>query len=324
MKKLLSIIVPVYNAEKFLQKCVDSLLGQSYENTEIILVNDGSKDKSLELCYALSKNDKRIKVFDKPNGGAASARNLGLKEATGEYIGFCDADDFYDKDAFETLISVMEAKNLPTIECLSRVVDANYNLVESDGDSRVLEVKTADQAIRDIFLRKGNVSLATRVTRAECIKDIQIPEGRRVEDFYFTILLLLKTGSTAIYHYPFYNCFVSEGSVTRSGGGSIYFDALYFYDKSLEHLGDFKMDIEQQYYRYKMYYLLSVSLTKEERKKYKKQIERIKQDIRCEWKEIKENIHLSRKEKNILRLSKCSFTIVKNMYLLKRMISVRR
>ena len=322
MGKLLSVIVPVYKVEDYLEKCVNSILDQTYKNLELLLVNDGSKDNSLALCHRLSDADARIRVFDKPNGGAASARNLGLREANGEYIGFCDADDFFDLDAFETLISIMEEKGLPTIECLSRAVDIYGKLIACDDDSRQLIEQTAEEAIRDIFLRKGSVSLATRITKAEYIKDICIPEGRRVEDFYFTILLLLKTGSTAIYHYPYYTCFCSEGSVTRSKGGNIYFDALYFYDKALEVLKDtgYQMYSEQRYYLFKMYYLLSISLTSKECKTYKNEIKAIKKNLKKCSKEIDANSHLLGKEKKVLRLAVISFSLTRFMYTIKNLL----
>ena len=111
MKKKLSIIIPVYNAEAFLPRCIESILNQTYRNLEILLVNDGSKDDSLQICLQYAKTDSRILVFDKSNGGAASARNLGLKHVTGEYIGFCDSDDFFDEDTFSSLINIVRMKN---------------------------------------------------------------------------------------------------------------------------------------------------------------------------------------------------------------------
>ena len=94
MEKLISIIVPVYNAERTLHRCVTSLVEQIYPNIEILLVNDGSKDASLEMCRGYERQDSRIRVIDKPNGGVSSARNAGLDVARGEYIMFCDSDDW--------------------------------------------------------------------------------------------------------------------------------------------------------------------------------------------------------------------------------------
>ena len=94
MDELISIIVPVYNAEKTLRRCVRSLMGQTYRNLEIILVNDGSKDGSLGLCREFAGEDARIRVIDQPNGGVSSARNAGLDAATGKFVMFCDSDDW--------------------------------------------------------------------------------------------------------------------------------------------------------------------------------------------------------------------------------------
>ena len=105
MTLTLSVIVPVYNAENCLGKCVDSLVNQTYKNLEIIPVNDGSTDGSAALCDALAAQDDRIKVIHKPNGGVSSARNAGLDAATGQYITFADSDDWLDSDAYSKCMS---------------------------------------------------------------------------------------------------------------------------------------------------------------------------------------------------------------------------
>ena len=101
----LSIIVPVYNSEKFLNKCINSLINQTIKNIEIILINDGSSDNSLNICNEFAKKDSRIKVFSQENSGQATARNVGLDNATGEYITFTDADDWVDPDYYEKLLN---------------------------------------------------------------------------------------------------------------------------------------------------------------------------------------------------------------------------
>jgi glycosyltransferase involved in cell wall biosynthesis len=98
LNPLISVIVPVYNAEKRLVKCIDSILAQSYIHFELLLINDGSKDSSGTICDAYAQKDNRVKVFHKENGGASSARNIGIEHATGEYIVFVDSDDYVEKD----------------------------------------------------------------------------------------------------------------------------------------------------------------------------------------------------------------------------------
>lgn len=100
---LISIIVPVYNVEKYLEHCLNSIINQTYKNLEIILVNDGSTDNSLEICESFKQKDSRIKIITKGNGGLSSARNEGLKIAKGNYISFVDSDDWIDADFIKAL-----------------------------------------------------------------------------------------------------------------------------------------------------------------------------------------------------------------------------
>lgn len=112
----LSIVVPVYNAEKFLVKCVNSLLGQNVKDIEVILVNDGSKDNSLEICNEFAKKDSRVKVFSQENSGQGKARNVGMDAANGEFITFMDSDDWVDIDYYEKLIDAA-VRNYADIAC---------------------------------------------------------------------------------------------------------------------------------------------------------------------------------------------------------------
>ena len=109
--KLISIVVAVYNVEKYISACIDSLLAQNYANVEIILVDDGSTDHSGEICDSYSKRDKRIKVIHKENGGLSSARNVGIEMANGSLIGFVDGDDTVEKEMYEQLYTNMISTN---------------------------------------------------------------------------------------------------------------------------------------------------------------------------------------------------------------------
>ena len=120
--ELISIVVPVYNVEKYIEKCVNSITNQVYNNLEIILVNDGSTDNSGKLCDSLSKLDDRIKVYHKENGGLSDARNYGVERANGKYIGFVDSDDFIDSDMYKTLYDVIKRENADVAECNMKIV----------------------------------------------------------------------------------------------------------------------------------------------------------------------------------------------------------
>ena len=116
-EKIVSIIIPVYNAEKCLGYCLNSIASQTYRNLEIILVNDGSTDDSLKICNNYAFLDSRIRVIDIPNAGVSNARNVGLKAATGEYIEFADADDVLNPKMVETLVDKMDTYQSDLVIC---------------------------------------------------------------------------------------------------------------------------------------------------------------------------------------------------------------
>lgn len=117
MSAKISIIVPVYNIEKYIVRCIESILNQTYSNLEIILVDDGSTDSSGGICDEYAKKDDRIVVIHKVNGGLSDARNAGLKVVTGDYIGYVDGDDWIDSTMYEDMLSVMEAKDIKLSIC---------------------------------------------------------------------------------------------------------------------------------------------------------------------------------------------------------------
>lgn len=113
---MISVVVPVYKVEKYLERCINSVLSQSYKDLEVILVDDGSPDKCGKICDEYAKKDDRVKVIHKENGGQSSARNIGIQEAKGQYISFIDSDDYLEKNAYETLIKVATTTNADITE----------------------------------------------------------------------------------------------------------------------------------------------------------------------------------------------------------------
>ena len=121
-RELISVIVPVYNVEQYLKKCVDSIVNQTYKNLEIILVDDGATDSSGEICDELEKLDNRIKVYHKENGGLSDARNYGVERATGSYVGFVDSDDYIDAEMYEKLYDAITKEAADVAECNLKIV----------------------------------------------------------------------------------------------------------------------------------------------------------------------------------------------------------
>ena len=114
---MISVIIPVYNVEEYLDDCLTSVLAQTYSNLEILLINDGSTDNSGVICDKYAQTDSRIKVFHKENGGVSSARNIGLENATGQYIAFVDPDDWIEPNMYETIITQFEKSDVDAVFC---------------------------------------------------------------------------------------------------------------------------------------------------------------------------------------------------------------
>lgn len=147
--KLVSVIVPVYKAEKYLDRCVESIVSQTYKNLEIILVDDGSPDNCPQLCDSWAEKDSRITVIHKENGGAASARTAGINKADGAYVGFVDADDWIEKDMYAYLITLADAYNAQVACAAFRDVDIKDTAVSfEDNNPELLKIYDFKEIIK--------------------------------------------------------------------------------------------------------------------------------------------------------------------------------
>ena len=212
-----SIIIPVYNAEKFLCKCIDSVLSQTFEGWEMILVNDGSKDSSLAICKEYAEKDKRIKVLDKPNGGPSSARNSGIREARGEYVFFLDADDTITTDCIESLYM------------LAKKHDADYvqgSYFNGNGNDNVNELSipsdlTDRKEIKRLLLNHNKIQFTphNRLVRRQMIIDQELyfnEEIRVREDFLWMTFVAKYVKCFAYCDKPTYYRGYNEDSLTNN------------------------------------------------------------------------------------------------------------
>ena len=150
MNILLSVIIPVYNLEKYIDKCLDSLLAQTYSNLEIIVVNDGSTDKSLSILIEYKKKDSRIQIIDKQNEGVSKARLDGMKRATGQYIGFVDGDDIVEKDMFELLMNNAIKYNADISHCGYSMDFPNGHSDKYYGTDRIV-IQNNKEGLKDLL-----------------------------------------------------------------------------------------------------------------------------------------------------------------------------
>ncbi len=182
---LISVIVPVYNVEKYLRDCLDSIVNQTYKNLEIILVNDGSKDSSGAICDEYKNKDKRIQVVHKENGGLSSARNVGLDIAKGEYISFLDSDDYIHKEFIKKLYSLCVENNLDIAQC--EFYEFKDKVEEVNEVERV-NVFTPLEMINNIFLLDGyhNVVVWNKLYKKYLFESMRFPLGKIHEDEFTT------------------------------------------------------------------------------------------------------------------------------------------
>lgn len=190
MNELISIIVPIYKVEKYLSRCVSSIINQTYKKLEIILVNDGSPDNCGRMCDEFSKIDNRIKVIHKKNGGLSDARNAGLKIASGIYVSFLDSDDWIDQTYIEKLYKLLIESNADISVCnFKRTSDENCNLIQSKGDVYEFTNKEALQQFYGEFSSQLFVAWG-KLYKATLFKNIMYPYGKIHEDDFTTYKLL--------------------------------------------------------------------------------------------------------------------------------------
>lgn len=214
---LLSIIVPIYNVEQYLRRCVDSLCAQTYHNLEIILVDDGSPDCCGQICEEYAKIDSRIVVVHKSNGGLSSARNAGLEIAKGDYIAFVDSDDWVDYDSYEKLLNLAQ-KYDARIVCAGR-----YDMDGATGEEMVglcpeIEGIISGEEFSARIFRWDHMDSASwdKLYSRNLFEDIRYPEGVTGEDLPVTYRLALKAERCALGNFPFYHYFHRPGSITTS------------------------------------------------------------------------------------------------------------
>lgn len=181
----ISIIVPVYNVEKYLDRCIDSILNQDFEDFELILVNDGATDQCPEICDKYRKKDERIIVLNKENGGLSSARNAGLNIARGEYVGFVDSDDWISRNMYSMLYQICEKENLDMSICGVKLCfdDERKNKLYYKSDS--VRVMTKEEALKELFVYSSFGEEAwNKLYKRHIFKEIRYPEGKIHEDTF--------------------------------------------------------------------------------------------------------------------------------------------
>ncbi len=210
----ISIIIPVYKVEKYIYKCINSIINQTYKNLEIILIDDGSPDNCGKICDEFAKKDTRIVVLHKQNGGLSSARNAGLDICTGQYVGFVDSDDFIETNMFEVLLNGIENYDVD-ISCVGI-----FREVEFTSEKYVIrcpkcsKVYDDHSALEEILLgRDIDISVWSKLYKWEVFEDVRFPEGETNEDAA-TLLRTIVGRKVMHTSKPMYHYIDRVGSIT--------------------------------------------------------------------------------------------------------------
>lgn len=192
---MISVIVPIYDVEKYLRRCIDSIIAQTYTNLEIILVDDGSTDACPKICDEYAVADPRIKVIHKRNGGLSDARNAGLEMATGEFVGFVDSDDYILPQMYEVLYGACIEYDVPIAMCGRRVVNEENKVIRYEYRMDDAVIFSAKEAI-ELLLKteKCDSAVWDKLYKRQLFSDIWYPEGVHYEDQNITGRLFYRAG----------------------------------------------------------------------------------------------------------------------------------
>lgn len=212
MKIKVSVIVPVYNVEKFIDKCLNSLVNQTLKEIEIIVVNDGSPDNSQKIIDKyVKKYPDKIKSYIKENGGQGSARNYGLKKASGEYIGYVDSDDFVEKDMYKKLYNKAKENNYDIVVC------GNYNVSEDYQNKNIdAFINNYNTDLENIFF--GKMAVWNKIYKRDILikNKLEFKEKVWYEDLAFTLKAIMNSNTFAFIDEPLYDYLIREGSTMNN------------------------------------------------------------------------------------------------------------
>lgn len=249
--ELISIIVPVYNIERYIGECIKSILCQTYPKIEILLINDGSTDRSGEICQNYAQIDSRIKVLIKENGGLSSARNYGIKHAAGDYYLFVDGDDTIEKDMCQILLNLLKKKK-------AEIAISSMYRGEKKVKKERIQKYTPKSAIKQMLKEKTfNTSACGKLFRKEVFNGIWFPEDKIYEDLATIYKVFHKAEKIIFYNVPLYYYRKREGSIMQQRFHKKKLDIIGISKEQIEFLKEFYPGLERIAYNRLVRYCIS-------------------------------------------------------------------
>lgn len=301
---LISVVIPVYNIEDYLERCVTSVCDQTYRNLEIVLVDDGSTDSSGALCDRLAQKDARIKVFHKQNGGSSSARNLGISKATGEFVGFVDSDDYISENMYEILYRATQKYQTDIAQVGRDEIDAEGNALPNICEPPAqAEFVSSPDFLKELLMHRGDCSFCTKLVRRRLFEHAQFPTGELNEDFKLLVQLLAYVKGIVSLPEQTYHVFYRIGSNTRKADkeafSRVYGDCVNNADMAEALVQEEYPELKDIAFRFGMFqrleYLLHIPIS--QMKKENVQYQEICRHMRKNWFRALKNPHLTGKNK---------------------------
>ena len=229
MTPLISVIIPIYNVENYLARCLDSVVNQTYPNLEIILVNDGTPDGSVAIAEAYQEKDKRIKLLHQENAGLSEARNTGIAAATGDYIAFLDSDDWLELDAYEYLLQLLVAYDADISIGGIRRTESVVSETSSENQVELLTQKEYAKRYFKIGSQEIHYYVWNKLYRRDVVIGVKQPKGLYAEDVPSTFMYILNTSKVVISDKVIYNYFVNLDGLSAKFSNR-HFDVLKGWD----------------------------------------------------------------------------------------------
>lgn len=283
----ISIIVPVYNTSKYLEKCLYSLINQTIKNIEIIVVNDGSTDNSLEIINKIAKEDERIKVYNKKNGGLSSARNYGIEKSTGKYIGFVDSDDYVREDMYEILKKNLENNSADMSICRWYLVE---NEIKKECNFKTENIVLNSEDTINVLLSHSSFDnfVVTKLYKRELFDDIRFDEGKLLEDLLIMYKLINKSRLISLCSEPLYYYVQRNNSITNNLNKELdekCFDAFVVRKNDLQKMyPKLNKKINSNYFTAnKLYFMISLRSKNRNKAFEKDRIKSMRKNIKYVW-----------------------------------------
>lgn len=214
---LISVIVPVYNVEKYIEQCVDSVLNQTYKNLEIILIDDGSTDRSGEVCDEYKEKDDRVVVVHKQNGGLSSARNRGLEIMSGDIVSFVDSDDWIDARMYEDMVGFMIKNDVDIVYCCANKFDHKSIISKEFGYYPDKSLVDCDEVVEKILCDEISGHVWNKLYNKTCWENLTFPKDRLYEDLSISFRPFLNTNKKiGFLNAPYYNYRINYNGISLS------------------------------------------------------------------------------------------------------------